>query len=91
MDFVFEALIRKFAQSLNESVGEHFTPRDIVRLTITLVFMEYVLELNLDGNATLDAIFDSQDAYQEITWQLLSDATCLSQFTRFLLDSNLGA
>lgn len=38
-------------------------------------------------NATLDAIFDSQDAYQEITRQLLSDPKHLFQFIRFLLDS----
>lgn len=40
MDLVFEELIRRFAESSNETAGEHFTPRDIVRLTTSLVFME---------------------------------------------------
>ena len=40
MGIVFEELIRKFAESSNETAGEHFTPRDIVRLTTSLVFME---------------------------------------------------
>lgn len=40
MGLVFEELIRKFAESSNETAGEHFTPRDIVRLTTSLVFME---------------------------------------------------
>src|SRR5690625_1898321 len=37
MGQVFEHLIRKFAESSNETAGEHFTPRDIVRLTTHLV------------------------------------------------------
>jgi len=40
MGLVFEELIRKFAESSNETAGEHFTPRDIVRLTTALVFIE---------------------------------------------------
>lgn len=38
MGIVFEELIRKFAESSNETAGEHFTPRDIVHLTTSLVF-----------------------------------------------------
>ena len=38
MGLVFEELIRKFAESSTETAGEHFTPRDIVRLTTSLVF-----------------------------------------------------
>lgn len=33
MGLVFEELIRRFAEASNETAGEHFTPRDIVRLT----------------------------------------------------------
>ena len=40
MGLLFEALIRRFAESSNETAGEHFTPRDIVRLTTSLVFTE---------------------------------------------------
>ena len=38
MGLIFEELIRRFAESSNETAGEHFTPRDIVRLTTSLVF-----------------------------------------------------
>ena len=38
MGVVFEELIRKFAESSNETAGEHFTPRDVVHLTTSLVF-----------------------------------------------------
>ncbi|SEP19486.1 type I restriction-modification system subunit M [Aquisalimonas asiatica] len=37
MGSVFEELIRKFAESSNETAGEHFTPRDIVHLATSLV------------------------------------------------------
>ena len=49
MGFVFEELIRRFAESSNETAGEHFTPRDIVRLTTSLVFMEDDDALTKDG------------------------------------------
>jgi type I restriction enzyme M protein len=39
MGLIFEELIRRFAEASNETAGEHFTPRDIVRLTTSLVFM----------------------------------------------------
>ena len=49
MGLVFEELIRRFAESSNETAGEHFTPRDIVRLTTSLVFMEDDDVLSKDG------------------------------------------
>ena len=39
MGLVFEELIRRFAESSNETAGEHFTPRDIVRLTTSLCLL----------------------------------------------------
>jgi type I restriction enzyme M protein len=49
MGLVFEELIRKFAESSNETAGEHFTPRDIVRLTTSLVFTEDDKALTEEG------------------------------------------
>jgi len=40
MGIIFEELIRKFAESSNETAGEHFTPRDIVHLTTSLVLTD---------------------------------------------------
>ncbi len=37
MGIIFEELIRKFAESSNDTAGEHFTPRDIVHLATSLV------------------------------------------------------
>ena len=37
MGIIFEELIRRFAESSNDTAGEHFTPRDIVHLTTSLV------------------------------------------------------
>lgn len=56
MGLVFEELIRRFAESSNETAGEHFTPRDIVRLTTSLVFMEDDDALTEDG--TVRTIYD---------------------------------
>lgn len=39
MGLAFEELIRKFSESSNEEAGEHYTPRDVVRLMTSLVFV----------------------------------------------------
>lgn len=40
MGGVFEELIRKFAEISNETAGEHFTPREVIRLMVNLIFIE---------------------------------------------------
>lgn len=40
MGYTFEELIRKFAEQSNETAGEHFTPREVIRLMVNLLFME---------------------------------------------------
>jgi len=38
MGYVFEELIRKFAEISNETAGEHFTPREVIKLMVNLLF-----------------------------------------------------
>ncbi len=38
MGYIFEELIRKFAEVSNETAGEHFTPREVIRLMVNLLF-----------------------------------------------------
>jgi type I restriction enzyme M protein len=40
MGAVFEELIRKFAELSNETAGEHFTPCEVIRLMVNLLFIE---------------------------------------------------
>jgi type I restriction enzyme M protein len=37
MGYVFEHLIRRFAEDSNETAGEHFTPREVIRLMVNLL------------------------------------------------------
>ncbi|HEX3034446.1 MAG TPA: class I SAM-dependent DNA methyltransferase, partial [Thermodesulfobacteriota bacterium] len=39
MGYIFEELIRKFAELSNETAGEHFTPREVIRLMVNLLFV----------------------------------------------------
>jgi type I restriction enzyme M protein len=39
MGYAFEELIRKFAELSNETAGEHFTPREVIRLMVNLLFL----------------------------------------------------
>ncbi|MBN2287046.1 MAG: SAM-dependent DNA methyltransferase [Tissierellales bacterium] len=38
MGYVFEELVRKFNEASNEEAGDHFTPREVIRLMVNLVF-----------------------------------------------------
>ena len=38
MGNIFEELLRKFSEMSNETSGEHYTPRDVVNLLVSLVF-----------------------------------------------------
>ena len=37
MGYLFEELIRKFSEQSNETAGEHFTPREVIRLIVDLL------------------------------------------------------
>jgi len=39
MGHVFEELIRRFNEASNEEAGDHFTPREVIRLMVDLIFM----------------------------------------------------
>jgi type I restriction enzyme M protein len=57
MGLVFEELIRKFAEISNETAGEHFTPREVIRLMVNLLFIEDDDVLSA-GNAVVRTIYD---------------------------------
>jgi type I restriction enzyme M protein len=40
MGYIFEELIRKFSEQSNETAGEHFTPREVIRFMVNLLFAE---------------------------------------------------
>jgi type I restriction enzyme M protein len=38
MGYLYEELVRKFSELSNETAGEHFTPREVIRLMVNLLF-----------------------------------------------------
>lgn len=57
MGLVFEELIRKFAELSNETAGEHFTPREVIRLMVNLLFIEDDDVLR-SGHAVVRTLYD---------------------------------
>ncbi len=57
MGLVFEELIRKFAEISNETAGEHFTPREVIRLMVNLLFIEDD-DVLTPGNAVVRTLYD---------------------------------
>jgi len=49
MGYVFEDLIRRFSEQSNETAGEHFTPREVIRLMVNILFIEDRDILTQDG------------------------------------------
>jgi type I restriction enzyme M protein len=56
MGSIFEELLRKFSEMSNETSGEHYTPRDIVRLLVSLTFSGD--KDTLKGEGIIRSIFD---------------------------------
>ena len=56
MGQVFEELLRRFSEMSNETSGEHYTPRDVVRLLVSLLFAEH--REDLSGRGVIRSIFD---------------------------------
>lgn len=40
MGYLYEELIRKFSELSNETAGEHFTPREVIKLMVNLLFID---------------------------------------------------
>ncbi|MCL4231016.1 MAG: type I restriction-modification system subunit M [Dehalococcoidia bacterium] len=56
MGYIYEELIRKFSELSNETAGEHFTPREVIRLMVNLLFIEDDAVLAREG--TVRTLFD---------------------------------
>jgi type I restriction enzyme M protein len=56
MGYLFEELIRRFAEQSNETAGEHFTPREVVRLMVNLLLDGD--EEALSGRGVIRTVFD---------------------------------
>ena len=55
MGLIFEELLRRFSELSNETSGEHYTPRDVVRLLVSLVLTESFEKLK---STSVTSIFD---------------------------------
>ncbi len=56
MGTIFEELIRKFNEALNENPGEHFTPRDVVHLMVDLMLAGD--ETQIGGRQAIRSVYD---------------------------------
>ena len=56
MGYIFEEIIRKFSESHNEDAGQHYTPREVIRLMVNILF--YDDNDILAGNNVAKTIYD---------------------------------
>ncbi len=56
MGYVFEELIRRFSEISNETAGEHFTPREVIRLIVDLLIAND--DAKLTGKGIIRQVYD---------------------------------
>ncbi|AQQ71165.1 putative type I restriction enzymeP M protein [Limihaloglobus sulfuriphilus] len=56
MGYIFEELLRRFSEMSNETAGEHYTPREVIRLMVNIMFAEHKKELK--GEGIIRTVFD---------------------------------
>ena len=56
MGAIFEELLRRFSEMSNETAGEHYTPREVIRLMVRLLFAEH--RGDLEGDGVVRSVFD---------------------------------
>ena len=56
MGYIFEELLRRFSEMSNETAGEHYTPREIIRLMVSLLFAEH--QHQLQGKGIIRSVYD---------------------------------
>lgn len=56
MGYIFEELLRRFSEMSNETAGEHFTPREVIRLMVNILFAED--DAALTGAKPVRTIYD---------------------------------
>lgn len=56
MGYIFEELLRRFSEMSNETAGEHYTPREVIRLMVNLLFAEHKKELK--GKGIIRTVYD---------------------------------
>ncbi len=56
MGYIFEEIIRRFSEAHNEDAGQHYTPREVIRLMVNLLF--YDDNDILSGNGVVKTIYD---------------------------------
>ncbi|MBN1316970.1 MAG: SAM-dependent DNA methyltransferase [Anaerolineales bacterium] len=56
MGYIFEELLRRFSEMSNETAGEHYTPREVIRLMVSLLLAEH--KDDLQGKGIIRTVFD---------------------------------
>lgn len=56
MGYIFEEIIRRFSEAHNEDAGQHYTPREVIRLMVNILF--YDDNDILSGNNVAKTIYD---------------------------------
>lgn len=56
MGYIFEEIIRRFSESHNEDAGQHYTPREVIRLMVNILF--YDDSRTLSGKNIARTIYD---------------------------------
>jgi hypothetical protein len=87
MGYVFEELLRKFNEAMDENPGEHFTPREVIRLMVNLRenrrtegFTFAILEVGYQGIRQGQLVLHSMDAFAGAIGVSDSEGKCSPEY-----------
>lgn len=72
MGYIFEEIIRRFSESHNEDAGQHYTPREVIRLMVNLLFY--------DDNDILSGANVAKTIYEMIMQSLIQNRGIIKKY-----------
>ena len=63
MGYLYEELIRRFSELSNETAGEHFTPREVIRLMVNLLSGCTAAHITVPDTSRITSVFSSKGSF----------------------------
>jgi type I restriction enzyme M protein len=97
MGTIFEELVRRFNEENNEEAGEHWTPRDVVKLMARLIFLPVADQIEsgtyllYDGACGTGGMLTvGEETLRQLARELFKQFSDNESFRRWLTDTVFG-
>lgn len=82
MGYIFEEIIRRFSESHNEEAGQHYTPREVIKLMVNIVFED---QADLADDSKIKTVYDGACGTGGILSAAMEYASHLNSSSRMMV------